>query len=384
MVIEMKPSIKKPVILIVDDVPDNLQVLAGHLVKAGLEVISSSSGERALEILKRTPVDLVLLDIMMPGMDGFEVCREIKNDARTSEIPVIFITARADSDDVISGFQLGAVDYVTKPFKLLELLARVRTHLDLKQARDDVLKANERLLRANEEKNRFIGVVSHDIRGFCGNVVSVSKLATEGIGLHPLEEAELLRALGLEAEHMLTLAENLLNVDAIESGELKLNVRELPLENVFAFAKESLELAARAKEIGVNILPLPDGLKVRADPTALRQVIQNFLSNAIKFSPRGSTIELGASVNAGGWVRISVRDEGSGLGQEQQRQLFQPYQRLHPSSRGPEHSAGLGLSIARTISESMGGRVGCESEPGKGALFFVELPGTTLGSLPNV
>ncbi len=356
----------KPTILIVDDVPENLQVLAGHLVGAGHEVISAVSGPRALEILARRRVDLVLLDIMMPDMDGFEVCRGLKANPKTADIPIMFITARADSEDVVDGLQLGAVDYITKPFKLLELLARVRTHLELKQTRD--------LLRqANAEKNRFIGMVSHDMRGFCGNVISISNLAASAPAT---DQAPLLEDLGIEAEHMLTLAENLLNVDALEAGEIKLDPRPVALAEIFAFARNSLEISARAKRIRIELpahLPETEAL---ADRTALRQVITNYLSNAVKYSPEGSRIRL-AVTRAADRIRAEVIDQGPGLTPEQQEKLFQPYTRLGQTSSGHQHSAGLGLFLVRKLAHAMGGRVGCHSEPGKGSTFFVELPAAT-------
>ncbi|MFQ3670713.1 MAG: hybrid sensor histidine kinase/response regulator [Verrucomicrobiia bacterium] len=354
----------KATVLIVDDVPENLQVLAGHLVGGGHEVISATSGPRAFEILARRSVDLILLDIMMPGMDGFEVIRGLKANPKTEEIPVMFITARSDSEDVVAGLQLGAVDYITKPFRLLELLARVRTHLELKQMRDG-------LKRANDEKNRFIGMVSHDMRGFCGNVIAVSQLVRSAPGP---EQVPWLEGLGIEAEHMLTLAENLLNADALEAGQIRLESEPVEVGEACGFARQALEISARAKQIEVK-MEMPSGrVVVRADRIGLRQILTNYLSNAVKYSREGGTIRMLVRREEGKVV-IEVVDEGPGLSPEAQGNLFQPYRRGEVKARGQEHSAGLGLSLVRSLAEAMGGRVGCRSEVGKGSTFFVELPG---------
>lgn len=350
-------------ILLADDCPESLKILTNHMKRAGFQVRQALSGPSVLDLLSQCSPDLILLDVMMPGMNGFELIRQIKAHPPTAEIPIIFITAKNNPDDVLTGFKLGAVDYVRKPFHRHELLARVRTHLELKQSRDQ-------LRRMNQEKNRLVSMVSHDMRGFCGNVISIAHLAATH---SDPDQAHLLQNLGMEAEHMLNLSENLLHIDTIEAGEINLRPHLTSLQDILAFACNSLELSARARNVQVNIEPLASNLCVLADPIALRQILTNFLSNAIKYTRSGTTVVLSARQNAGR-LRIEVTDQGSGLNPEQQARLFQPFTRLAPPSDQAGPSAGLGLAIVQKLAQAMGARVGCQSSPGLGATFFIELP----------
>jgi two-component system sensor histidine kinase/response regulator len=375
---------RTPVVLIVDDVPGNLQVLAGHLAEAGYEVMAANNGPRALAIAANRKPDLILLDVTMPEMDGFRVCEKLKSDPDTADIPVVFLTARTDSDDVLRGFEAGAVDYVAKPFNKGELLARVRTHLELKAARDLIL-ANHRQLekysrdlqRMNEQKNRFIGIVSHDIRGAFSNVVSVAEALRDPDGMTFDEARPLIEEIGVEAEHMIALAQNLLNVDAAERGEIRIEIAPVGVAELFDFSVASVQRAARKKGITLTVTPLPPGLRVLGDLTACRQVMGNLLSNAVKFSPRDSTVSLSAAAQEDGTVRLSVTDQGPGLSIDDQKQLFRPYTRLSAKATGSEHSVGLGLSIVKRMVGEMQGEVGVDSAPGHGATFHVTLPHAT-------
>lgn len=375
----MLPPLKR-LILIVDDLPDNLQVLAGHLTDAGYEILAANSGPRALALVRNRIPDLILLDIMMPGMDGFQVCEALKADPDSAEIPVIFITARTETEDIVEGLEKGAVDYVTKPFKPAELLARVRTHIELKSARDMCQTYNKQLqritrhmTRLNEDKNRFLGIVSHDIRGAFANVVSVSRLLTEfEETLEENEAGRLLTDIGLEAEHMIALAQNLLNIDAIERQQISLRQEQVETRALLEFALQSHQMAIRAKNLNVQ-MRTGDYL-IQGDLTACRQILNNLLSNAIKYSNAHSKIWLEGSVNSEQQVVITVRDQGPGISEDDQKKLFTPFTRLN-SKIGPyEHSVGLGLSIVKLMTQAMGGSVTCQSEPERGATFSVMLP----------
>lgn len=369
---------RKRLVLIVDDLPENLQVLAGHLTEAGHEILAASSGPRALALVRNRKPDIILLDIMMPGMDGLEVCRLLKAEADSADIPVIFITARTETDDILQGFRFGAVDYITKPFKPAELVARVRTHLELKSSRDLLFAYNRQLerisrhlRRLNDDKNRFLGIVSHDIRGAFGNVVSVSRILAGEAGEPEDEASHLLRDIGVEAEHMISLAQNLLNIDAIERGTLQLKTERVECRDLLDFAIHAHQMAARAKKLDCRITS--DNSAIRGDLTACRQILTNLVSNAVKYSPDGSRIWLHAA-QQNGWVTLSVRDEGPGLSDEDQKQLFRPFTRLSTKTIGQDHSVGLGLSIVKMMTDGMGGEIHCESRLGAGSTFTVRLP----------
>jgi two-component system sensor histidine kinase/response regulator len=371
--------VRKRLVLIVDDLPENLQVLAGHLTEAGHEILAANSGPRAVALVRNRKPDLILLDIMMPDMDGLEVCRVLKADPDSADIPVIFITARTETDDILRGFDLGAVDYITKPFKPAELIARVRTHLELKSARDLLYTYNKQLeriskhlRRLNEDKNRFLGIVSHDIRGAFGNVVSVSRLLSDEEGSPEDEAGRLLRDIGVEAEHMISLAQNLLNIDAIEHGTVRLKRERVSCRDLLDFALHAHQMAARTKHLDCRVLS--DNAVVHGDLTACRQVLTNLVSNAVKYSAFGSEITLEAR-REDGRVRLSVTDEGPGLSVDDQKMLFRPFTRLSTRATGnDDHSVGLGLCIVKLMVDGMGGEIFCESRLGEGTKFTVFLP----------
>jgi two-component system sensor histidine kinase/response regulator len=385
-----KGSLFKSLILIVDDVPENLQVLASYLSEAGYEVLPSTSGAKALNFARLRQPDLILLDVSMPEMDGFEVCRCLKNIPELSSIPVLFITARTDIADVVSGFVVGGVDYITKPFNSTELLARVRTHVELKNARDALLKYNEELnrqgnelRRLDEEKNRLLSIVSHDMRAAFGNVISVCEgLLNPDDALPRAETDETLRLLAQEAEHMILLGVNLLNVDAIDHGVLRVRLEKIdPTESVmFVASKHRRSAALNNITIAVRTAYAADQqAAVSADRTALIQVLDNLVSNAVKYSPTGGEILLSVEPEPeAGRVRFSVIDTGPGLTMEDQEKLFAEFASLSMRPSGKEHSFGLGLWIVKRMTEAMGGSVGYgPGRHGLGSHFYVSLPMAT-------
>jgi signal transduction histidine kinase len=368
----------KKLILIVDDVPENLQVLAGYLSEMDFEVMPASNGPRALALIHNRPPDLILLDISMPEMDGLEVCRRIKTDSQVAHIPVIFLTARTESTDIVEGFEAGAVDYITKPFKAAELKARVQTQLEVKASRDLLQSLNQQLLRLNdhlkainEDKNRFLGIVSHDIRGAFANVVSVTNLLADPEAVDADTAADLLCQLGLEAEHMIALAQNLLQIDAIERMDFRLQSEAVDTQDAVGFAVQSHRLAA--KEKGIVIAVESEPAVIRGDRTACRQIVANLVSNAVKYSPAGKSVSVRVR-RSEGHVAIEVVDEGPGISDLDQLRIFKPYVRLSQKSAGKEHSVGLGLVIVKRMAEHMGGTVRIESEVGRGSTFVVTLP----------
>ena len=174
--IEKSELIKDSVVLIVDDIPENLQVLGNILSAYGLDIGVATDGLQALENVKFQKPDLILLDIMMPGMDGFEVCEKLKSNPETSNIPVIFLTAKSQTEDIVKGFEVGAVDYVTKPFNSAELLVRVFNHLELKKAKDKIERQNDELKEMNDAKNKFFSIISHDLRGPFSGLLGLTSL----------------------------------------------------------------------------------------------------------------------------------------------------------------------------------------------------------------
>ncbi|MEQ8167904.1 MAG: response regulator, partial [Candidatus Eremiobacterota bacterium] len=229
-----------PLILIVDDTRVNLQLLGKILMKVNYELAIANSGYEALDMLREIKPDLILLDIMMPGIDGYDVCKTLKSSPETKDIPVIFLTARSEKEDIVTGFEMGAVDYVTKPFNSSELLARVKTHLELKHARDLLAKQNEKLKQLNDLKNEFLGMAAHDLRNPIGSITTTLSYILEYIGSNLTEkQVKFLRNIEKAGKYMNVLLYDLLDLTAIESGKLTLKLME---EDYISFVKENIVL----------------------------------------------------------------------------------------------------------------------------------------------
>ncbi len=362
----MAPQLKSR-ILVVDDISKNLQVVGTILRNEGYHVMPATSGLQALERVSAQPPDLILLDLMMPEMDGLEVCSRLKAEPLTRQIPVIFLTASNEMDHLMKGFEAGAVDYITKPFNAPELLARVRTHLELKHAR-------ERLREMNEEKNEFMGIAAHDLR----NPLS----AIQGYAEMIIEDAQSLAHRDLEvngqrireaAKRMTEMVQNFLDANRIERGELKLNMAISDLSPLLQSVLETQSPHATAKGQMIQLELPPTPTLALADVSITLQVFENLVSNAVKYSPPGKKIFVRLKAETG-VVRFEVEDQGPGLSKEDQKKLFGKFARLSAKPTGGEHSTGLGLSIVKRLVEAMNGKVWCESELGMGAKFIVTIP----------
>jgi signal transduction histidine kinase len=358
-------------VLIVDDITKNLQVVGTILRQAGYAVTPATSGAEALEGLREHLPDLILLDLMMPEMDGLEVCRRLKADPLMRPIPVIFLTASNEMEHLVQGFEVGAVDYVTKPFNPPELLARVRTHLELKHAR-------ERLREMNEEKNEFMGIAAHDLRNPLSAINGYSEMVmedAEDIHHHELEQNG--RRIRDTAARMAEMVQNLLDANRIERGEMELKLAPTDLGLALNSVLETQRAHATAKEQTIHLESGAAPVVVQLDPAVTVQVLENLVSNAVKYSPPGKNIFVRLKKHAQG-ARVEVQDEGPGLNAEDQKKLFGKFARLSAKPTGGEHSTGLGLSIVKKMVEAMNGKVWCESELGRGATFIVEFPTTSL------
>jgi signal transduction histidine kinase len=393
-------------ILIVDDTPTNLRLLSQMLTERGYKVRAVLNGARALAAALAAPPDLILLDVMMPEMNGYEVCRCLKADTRTQSIPILFISALGETEDKIKAFTSGGLDYITKPFQSEEVLARVQTHLALRNLRRQLEAANADLARQvqelearNQELDAFAHTVAHDIK----NPVSVNLGFAETLleYYQRMSEADLrdsLQTIARNEYRVMRIVEELL----LLSGVRKLQVDREPLD-MRQIVRESLQrLAPTLKEYQAEVI-LPE-----AWPAALghapwvEEVWVNYISNGCKYGGRPPRLELGATLSStfppqaappfasplpaapprspplaggteGGLVRFWVRDNGDGVPQEAQSRLFTPFTRLD-QARATGH--GLGLSIVRRIVEKLGGQVGMESTgiPGQGSLFYFALP----------
>lgn len=363
---------EQALILMVDDTPQNLQVLRSTLKQAGYRLAAANSGQLALRFLQKQTPDLILLDVIMPEMNGFEVCRQIKQQETFKDVPVIFLTARTDKEDVLEGFDAGGVDYITKPFHTAELLSRVKTHVDLKLARDTLLAYTERLQMLNMEKSEILSIVSHDLR----NPLTAMLMYAQSI-VDDDAAQEHLQAHGNAIVHsgqrMLNILSNLLDIQSLESGAQEserelLDAQELLLEAARLFSKKAL-----SKGIEFKIDTSEDLLLVESDWDKLTQILDNLISNAIKYTPPQSTVQLRAYLEAQ-TVVLSVADQGPGFSSSDQSKMFQKFSRLSARPTGGEQSTGLGLSIVKRLCEMLDIQISFDTEEGQGSCFYLKLP----------
>ena len=357
------PSLAKPLVLVVDDQAANVQAVGALLAQNELDVMPALSGEQALQRLQQRAPDLILLDMMMPGMDGFEVCRRLRADARHAAIPIVFLTAANERHLLVRAFAAGAVDYVTKPFVAEELLARVRTHIDLKRSRDH-------LARIARECNDLTQIVAHDLKSPLSSIRFSALML-----LQRLSADDRLRDL---AESIRDSSEDALRFihDYLEQwaeGELKRRFERVPLD-LGVLVRHVLErmqpaAASRNQVLDLHVQP---GDPAYADGTAVAHVVENLVSNAIKYGPADARIDIEVGPGAPGMVRVAVCDRGPGLSESAQKQLFQRYVRL--GRRAAEHSSGLGLAIAKQDITQLGGHLWFEPREGGGAVFAFDLP----------
>jgi len=348
-------------ILIVDDNPQNVQIAWAILDEAGYEIAILNCGEKVCEFAETEPVSLILLDVMMPDIDGFEVCRRLKSNPKTKDIPVIFQTALTSQEEIVRGFDAGAVDYVVKPYQSQEFRKRVETHIKLRNA-------TLLLAEKNEELTHYVYTISHDLR---------SPLLTISAYMSEMKEAflqgDLEQVLGDQRfmdkalHRMQTLLDGLILV--AKAGDAKLKMESFTLNEL---AEEvAMLVAGRSKEHHVVILLPTTTVPMRGDRSKLIQVLQNLIENAIKY--RGSqpnpSIEIGVS-ERGKCVIYFVRDNGQGIESDLLLKVFDIFQQSELASDG----AGLGLSLAKRIIEAHKGRIWVESAgKGQGSTFFFTL-----------
>lgn len=356
-------------VLVVDDLPRNLRIVSEALSASGYTVVTAGGGAEALARIEERLPDIMLLDLMMPGLDGLEVCRRLKARPATGDLPVIFLTAADEKKLVARALELGAVDYVIKPFNPAELLARVRTHLELKDTRDE-------LRRIIAQKNELMSVVAHDLKNPLSTIRFSALLLRENSELPPDRRAEVIDSIMAACDDSLAFINARLERNAREARLAHLTLGPVLLGDVLVSVFQQNHPAAEAKKLRFDLEIAPDSARqaVRADHLALVQVIDNLVSNAIKFTPPGRGIRCLGAVAADGFARIEVSDEGPGLTADDHAHLFEPYRRLSAHPTAGESSTGLGLNIARRLVEAMHGRIGCDRAPGGGASFWVVLP----------
>jgi signal transduction histidine kinase len=367
-----------PDILIVDDVHTNLRILGTILEEEGYKVRPVTNGKMALLVAEKEKPDLILLDIMMPDMDGFEVCRLLKENPKLNEVPVIFISALNETKDIITALNSGGVDYITKPFHPEEVRARVATHLQLYRQKIELKKQSEELLKLNNEKDKFFSIIAHDLRAPFNGFLGLTQILAKELPTLTMKELNMIAvSMQNSATNYFSLLENLLEWAKIQRGMVPFDPKLTELLPIVEDGLAAVLESAKNKEIELTWL-IPDKLEIFADYHIVQTVIRNLVSNAVKFTPKGGKITLSAKANDDNSIEIAIKDTGIGMNSELIESLFRLD--INTSRKGTEGevSTGLGLILSKDFIEMHNGTISVESEVGKGSSFLFTIPGNAI------
>ncbi|MDM8560400.1 response regulator [Candidatus Parabeggiatoa sp. HSG14] len=356
----------KNTLLIVDDILDNVKVLRKFLINENFKVLIADTGEEGLKVAEQAEPDLILLDVLMPpGIDGFEVCQRLKSQQNTKDIPIIFMTALADTINKVKGFELGGADYITKPFQHEEVLARINAHITLR-------KQQQQLQKQNKELDAFAHMVAHDLKNPLSAIVTITDVFLQKhpinstIDFKGIKHIQLAKKAGQQAVDIIYALLTLCGV----SRQSHVNFQSLEMSKIIDQVIKQ-QLTSMIEEYQGQI-DLPDTWPIAQGYAPwVKEIWVNYLSNGLKYGGKPPILTLGSNLQNDGMIRFWVRDNGMGLTSKSIAQLFTPFIRLH---KGRAEGHGLGLSIVQQIVEKLGGQVGVESEIDQGSLFYFTLP----------
>ena len=368
-------------ILIVDDVSANLKILGFILKKEGYKVRPVPNGTLALQAAEKEKPDLILLDVMMPDMDGFEVCRRLKEDPKLADIPVVFISALNDTNDIVNALKAGGVDFITKPFRAEEVIARVKTHLKLYQQSRTLQEQSKKLQELVATKDKFFSIIAHDLRGPLGGFMSLTELlADDSFEITPSEQKKMNLDLYKSSRNLFNLLENLLVWARMQQGQIVFNPVQINLKELVSESIRAMEDAIRKKEIRMTA-HLTENQNVYADSNMLLSIVRNLISNAIKFTPKGGSVTVSSYFTENNTsVVVVVKDSGIGMNSTMTANLFRlNVNNSRPGTEG-EQSTGLGLLLCKEFVEKHGGEIWVESVEGSGTSFYFTIPVNTISN----
>ena len=372
MNMEINPSEYK--ILIVDDVMSNVLLLKVLLTNEKFAIATASNGRQALEQVEKENPDLVLLDVMMPDMSGFEVAQHLKSNPNTADIPIIFLTALNSTADIVKGFQVGANDFISKPFNKEELIIRVTHQISLVAAKRLILSKTEELQRTIAGRDKLYSVIAHDLRSPMGSIkmvlnMLILNLPSEKIGA---EMYELLTMANQTTEDVFSLLDNLLKWTKSQIGKLNVVYQDVDLVEVTDGVIEIFSMVASLKKIRIREMK-PEKMMVNADIDMLKTVVRNLLSNAIKFSKETSEV-LVKMEEVDGMAVVSVQDYGCGISEEGQKKLLHTDTHFSTFGTNNEEGSGLGLLLCKDFVVKNGGKLWFTSKEGEGSIFSFSIP----------
>ena len=360
-------------ILIVDDVVSNVLLLKILLTNEKFQVCTANCGNMCIEQAKKEKPDLILLDVMMPDINGFDTAVILKKDPETQDIPIIFLTALNNPSDLVHGFQVGANDFLTKPFNKEELVMRVMHQIQLVAAKRIIVRQNDELRRTINNRDKMYSVIAHDLRSPMASIRMVLNLAVNVVSPDTVgpEIFELLDKANRESEETHDLLDNLLKWTKSQTGRLNVVYQDFDLEEVVPGVVDIFTMIAEMKKITLKYIPSEEKITVHADNDMVKTVIRNFLSNAIKFTPEGKGIEVFFK-REGDFARISVRDHGVGIAADRVDTIFHKGETTYGT--GGEEGSGLGLQLCQDFARKNGGDAYVESVEGEGSTFSFTIP----------
>lgn len=360
-------------ILIVDDVPSNVLLLKILLSNEKFQVCTANCGKQCIEKAKSEHPHLILLDVMMPDISGFDTAVILKKDDETKDIPIIFLTALNNPSDLVHGFQVGANDFLTKPFNKEELVMRVMHQVSLVAAKKIIMEQNNALRNTIENRDKMYSVIAHDLRSPMASIRMVLNLVVNTVTKDMIgpEIWDLLDKANKEVAETHDLLDNLLKWTKSMTGRLNVVYQDFDLNEVIPGVVDIFKMIAETKNIELKYMGSGEPLKVHADNDMLKTVIRNFMSNAIKFSPENSSIEV-SSTKEGDFARVSVRDHGVGIAADRLSNVFSDGSTTNGTIG--EEGSGLGLQLCANFAHKIGGDVSVESTEGEGSTFSVTIP----------
>lgn len=360
------------VILVVDDSVQNLKLLGNMLKELNFQIALAKDGKEALKVAPQIQPSLILLDIMMPEVDGYKVCEALKKNGRTMHIPVIFLTAKTSKEDIVKGFRVGGVDYVTKPFSQDELIMRIKTHLELKAAKDKIQKQAEELEESNATKDKMFSVISHDLRAPLGGMKSMLDIIFDDKANNREISDRSLISLKNAADQTYNLLENLLywsrsQRDKLEFAPETINLYDLVIENI-----ELMSTMAKNKEIELTNAVAED-LHAYGDINMIKTVIRNLLNNALKFTDKGGEVKIFSDVTKEN-ACLHIQDNGTGISEESLQKIRNRNNYFSTYGTKREKGSGLGMNLCLDFIKRNNGELKIESSLGEGSIFTVRLP----------
>ena len=361
-------------LLVVDDVQTNVLLLKALLGKEGYGILVANNGQEALEVIRNENPDLILLDVMMPGMDGFEVAERLKSEEFRCEIPIIFLTALDDTQSIVNGFKLGVGDFISKPCRKEELMVRIKHQLSLVAARRIIEEKNEELRKTIAGRDKMYSVIAHDLRSPMASMkmlLNTIMMSVEKDKIDP-DIFDMLEMSNKTSEEVFSLLDNLLKWTKSQLGKLTVIPQKLDISGLADGVVEVMNSVAEVKHIKL-IRTDHESFFVYVDIEMIKSILRNLISNAVKFSNPDSEIKVGIKAEDGK-VIVSVTDSGKGIKKEDQHKLLKDSTHFTTYGTSSEEGSGLGLLLCRDFARKNGGELWFESEENLGSVFSFSLP----------